>query len=234
MKKNGRIRDVPWEDVHFWSGSQENIALETHETLNLTEYGYDLIYKTWGPSILRKMDVLLRGYEHCLDSDNKIMREHKSKFFKQQAAVLQSMCGAMDRFAPNGVVRRRVRKIDEKYRELIGEPSAIQKVLSRNLEKRAKKFKIQNFLDPINRHPKEEPAKRYLYLKNKKLKEGDIPYTTELLSKRPFDLRWNKFRFGQRSALLNFISKFKSNKVDDGLDKHIIKGLKKQTIASAF
>ena len=36
MKKNGRIRDVPWEDVHFWSGSQENVALEIHE---LTE-GY--------------------------------------------------------------------------------------------------------------------------------------------------------------------------------------------------
>ncbi len=234
IKKSGRLRDVPWEDVHFWSGSQENVALEIHETLNLTEYGYDLIYKTWGPSILRKLDVLLRGYEYCLNSDNPIMRDHKSKFFKQQAAVLQSMCGAMDRFAPNGVVRRRVNKIDQKYRELIGEPTAIQRVLSRSMEKRAKKFKIQNFLDPINRYPKQEPAKRYLYLKNEKLTEGDIPYKTELLSKRSFDLRWNKFKFKQRSILLSFLSKLKSSKSDSGLDKHIIKGLKKQTIASAF
>jgi len=194
----------------------------------------DLIYKTWGPSILRKLDVLLRGYEYCLNSDNPIMRDHKSKFFKQQAAVLQSMCGAMDRFAPNGVVRRRVNKIDQKYRELIGEPTAIQRVLSRSMEKRAKKFKIQNFLDPINRYPKQEPAKRYLYIKNKKLTEGDIPYKTELLSKRSFDLRWNKFKFKQRSILLSFLSKLKSSKSDSGLDKHIIKGLKKQTIASAF
>ncbi len=234
MKKSGRIRDVPWEDVHFWSGSQENVALEIHETLNLTEYGYDLLYKTWGPSVLRKMDVILRGYEHCLNSNNPIMRDHKSEFFKQQAAVLQSVCGAMDRFAPNGVVRRRVRKIDQKYRDLIGEPSAIQNLLSRNLEKRAKKLKIRNFLDPINRYPKEEPSKRYLYLKNKKLAEGDIPYKTQLLSNKPFDLRWNKFRFKQRSAFLSFLSKLKSNKTNSGLDKHIIKGLKKQTIASAF
>ncbi|MFX1437553.1 MAG: B12-binding domain-containing radical SAM protein [Promethearchaeota archaeon] len=234
MKKSGRLRDVPWEDVHFWSGSQENVALEIHETLNLTEYGYDLIYKTWGPSILRKLDVILRGYEFCLNSDNPIMRDHKSKFFKQQAAVLQSVCGAMDRFAPNGVVRRRVRKIDQKYRDLIGEPSAIQNVLSRNLEKRAKKLKIRNFLDPINRYPKQEPAKRYLYLKNKKLSEGDIPYKTQLLSNKPFDLRWNQFRFKQRSAFLSFLSKLKSSKTNSGLDKHIIKGLKKQTIASAF
>jgi haloalkane dehalogenase len=234
MKKNGRLKDVPWEDVHFWSGSQENVALEIHETLNLTEYGYDLIYKTWGPSVLRKFDVILRGYEYCLNSDNPIMRDHKSKFFKQQAAVLQSICGAMDRFAPNGVVRRRIRKIDQKYRDLIGEPSALQNVLSRNLEKRAKKLKIRNFLDPINRYPKQEPAKRYLYLKNKKLREGDIPYKTQLLTKKPFDLRWNEFRFKQRSAFLSFLSKLKSSKTDSGLDKHIIKGLKKQTIASAF
>ena len=234
MKKSGRLRDVPWEDVHFWSGSQENVALEIHETLNLTEYGYDLIYKTWGPSILRKLDVILRGYEYCLNSDNQIMRDHKSKFFKQQAAVLQSVCGAMDRFAPNGVVRRRVRKIDQKYRDLIGEPTAIQNVLSRNLEKRAKKLKLRNLLDPINRYPKEEPAKRYLYLKSKKLREGDIPYKTQLLSNKPFDLRWNQFRFKQRSVFLNFLSKLKSSKINSGLDKHIIKGLKKQTIASAF
>jgi hypothetical protein len=140
----------------------------------------------------------------------------------------------MDRFAPNGVVRRRVRKIDQKYRDLIGEPSAIQNVLSRNLEKRAKKLKIRNFLDPINRYPKQEPAKRYLYLKNKKLSEGDIPYKTQLLSNKPFDLRWNQFKFKQRSAFLSFLSKLKSSKSNSGLDKHIIKGLKKQTIASAF
>lgn len=234
MKKSGRLRDVPWEDVHFWSGSQENVALEIHETLNLTEYGYDLLYKTWGPSILRKLDVMLRGYEFCLNSENPIMRDHKSKFFKEQAAVLQSMCEAMNRFAPNGVVRRRVIKMDQKYRELIGEPTAIQKVLSKSMEQRAKKFKIQNFLDPINRHPKQEPAKRYLYLKNKKLMEGDIPYKTELLSKRPFDLRWNRFKFRQQSRFLSLLSKLKSGKGDSGLDKHIIKGLKRQTIASAF
>ncbi len=64
--------------------------------------------------------------------------------------------------------------------------------------------------------------------------EGDIPYKTELLSNRPFDLRWNKMAFKLRSNMLSLISKLKSNKPDSGLDKHIIKGLKKQTIASAF
>ncbi|MHA1987235.1 MAG: B12-binding domain-containing radical SAM protein [Promethearchaeota archaeon] len=74
LKEQGRVCDVPWEDVHFWSGAQKNINLETHETLNLTEYGYDLMYRTWGPSMLRRLEVTLNGYDYCLNSDNPLMR----------------------------------------------------------------------------------------------------------------------------------------------------------------
>ena len=116
LKKNGRVKNVCWDDVHFWSGAQDNISLEDHETLNLTEYGYDLLYKTWGPSLLRRLDVTLRGYEHCLNSDNPVMRDHKSMHYAGQSALMWSMLGAMHRFAPNGVVRHRIDKIDQKYR----------------------------------------------------------------------------------------------------------------------
>ena len=171
MKKSGRVKNVPWEDVHFWSGSQENISLETHETLNLTEYGYDLMYKTWGPSILRKLDVTLQGYEYCLNSDVPILRDHKSIFFKKQAGILWTLLYTMDRFAPNGVVRRRVLKVDERYRQLLGEPTAIQHRLGKYLDHLAKKFKIKNMTDPYNRYPKEETSKKYHYLKNNKSKD---------------------------------------------------------------
>ncbi|MBA7700775.1 hypothetical protein ES703_109499 [subsurface metagenome] len=142
--------DVPWEDVHFWSGSQKNIALEPHETLNLTEYGYELLYRTWGPSMLRKLDVLLRGYEHCLDSDNPLMRDYKSNFFKHQAAMLWNLVYAMDRFAPNGVVRRRVQKMDEKYRQLIGEPTPLMEFLGNIVDKFATRFQAKNMFDPFH------------------------------------------------------------------------------------
>jgi len=78
LMEEGRVQEVPWEDVHFWSGAQKNVAFESHETLNLTEYGYELMYKTWGPPGLRKLDVCLNGYEYCLNSKNPIMRQHKS------------------------------------------------------------------------------------------------------------------------------------------------------------
>jgi haloalkane dehalogenase len=178
LREQGRVQQVPWEDVHFWSGSQKNAALEDHETLNLTEYGYDLLYRTWGSSILRRLDVQLNGYEHCLKSKNPIMRKHKAKFMKRHCATFWSLLYAMDRFAPNGVVRRRVRKVDEKYRRLIGEPTPIMEVLARASEALSIVARVREFFDPINRYPKEEPFKRYLY--DKSTDDGQaIPYHTE-------------------------------------------------------
>jgi len=43
--------------------------METHETLNLVEYGYDLLFRTWGPSLLRRLDVQLNGYEYLKTLD---------------------------------------------------------------------------------------------------------------------------------------------------------------------
>ena len=179
LQAESRTTEVPWEDVHFWSGSQKNVALESHETLNLTEYGYDLLYRTWGPSILRRLDVQLAGYEHCLRSANPIMRRHKARFHKRQCATTWTNLPAMERYAPNGVVRRRIRKIDERYRALIGEPTPVMKTLAGAAEAMATVFKVREFFDPLNRHPKEEPFKRYIYDAKTK-SAGPRPYTTEM------------------------------------------------------
>ena len=179
LKDEGRVSDVPWEDVHFWSGAQKNVVLEPHETLNLTEYGYDLLYRTWGPSILRRLDVQLSGHVFCKRSSNPVLRQHKSFFFKRQCAMLWTSLRAMDRFAPNGIVRRRVRKLDERYRAVIGEPTPVMDALSKAVDLLVAAYKVKEFFDPMNRHPKEEPFKRYIYEKN-----GDdgaaIPYRTEM------------------------------------------------------
>ena len=228
LKEQNRVMEVPWEDVHFWSGSQKNINLEAHETLNLTEYGYDLIYKTWGPSILRRFEVTLNGYEHCMNSDNPLMRETRSKIFKGACATSWIMLGAMDRFAPNGVVRRRVHKADEKFRDLIGEPTPMMERLSKGIEKRATKFKIKHQFNPYNRYPREEPAKRYLYNKDDSIKDDDIPYITEYPNKIPKKfkraVKMNNFKYNFLAKLLNFRYKFKSNKHTKELDKILLSG----------
>jgi hypothetical protein len=134
--------------------------------------------------MLRRLDVQLSGLEYCRRSERRVMRREKARFHRRQCAMLWTNLYAMDRFAPNGVVRRRVRKIDERYRRAIGEPTPVMKALARGLETMATVFKIKEPLDPLNRHPKEEPFRRFHYDKNGR-SQSAVPYTT---SANPPDL----------------------------------------------
>jgi len=224
LQKVGRVRDVPWEDVHFWSGAQKNVQLEAHETLNLTEYGYDLLYRTWGPSVLRRLDVQLSGYDFCRRSSSPLLRRHKTRFHKRQAAQLWTTLRAMDRHAPNGVVRRRVRKIDERYRALLGEPTAVMETLARSIDTLATVHKVRQFFDPDNRHPKEEPFKRYLYDKNGAGKRA-TPYRVEMPEAAPEIRReMERARFVRHAmtAALKAVRFGRSRRSDAEIDDFIV------------
>ncbi|MHA2392711.1 MAG: B12-binding domain-containing radical SAM protein [Promethearchaeota archaeon] len=233
LREQGRVCEVPWEDVHFWSGAQKNISLETHETLNLTEYGYDLMYKTWGPSLLRRLEVTLNGYEYCMDSENSLMQEHRSELFKRSSAISWSMLGAMDRFAPNGVVRRRVHKADERFRDLIGEPTPMMELISRSIEQSAVKFKMKHIFDPYDRKPREEPAKRYLYNKDESIKDDDIPYITEYPNKIPRkvrkDMRRSNFKYKLINKFLSTKYRVKGTKGLSELDDIVLDNIRGQS-----
>jgi radical SAM superfamily enzyme YgiQ (UPF0313 family) len=230
LMEEGRVQDVPWEDVHFWSGAQRNLAFELHETLNLVEYGYELMYRTWGPNILRYLDVCLNGYEYCLNSDNPIMRKHKSVFFKRRCANVWCLIYAMDRFAPNGVVRRRVRKIDGRYRQLIGEPTPIMKFMGRRIESQAKAFKEKDALDPFNRYPKEEPFKRYLYEKDGSSTHSAVPYTTEFPSRPPLKtwaaMKRNEVQSRIAAQLVRWVRRSNPGKGDPIIDDFLIESVR--------
>ncbi len=236
LKEEGRVKEVPWEDVHFWSGAQENVSLEAHETLNLTEYGYDLLYKTWGPSMLRRLDVTLNGYKYCMESSHPIMRKHKSVFFKKQSALIWNLLYAMDRFAPNGIVRRRVRKTDEKYRKYIGEPTPLMQTTARTLEALATAFKVKDFFDPINMHPKEEPFKRYVYNNNGTNGNSAVPYTTEWPTKPSAgdsaSMKFNDIKFSLAEKIMKAARVVKRGKGDPIIDEYIMDTVKKRNFVA--
>lgn len=85
LREQGRVNDVPREDVHCRSGAQRNRALEERETLNLTEEGNNLLNQTRGPLVLRR---------------------HRARFFKQQSALNRGFVDAGDRFAPDSIVHQ--------------------------------------------------------------------------------------------------------------------------------
>ncbi len=236
LQAQDRVREVPWEDVHFWSGAQKNVALEAHETLNFTEYGYDLLHQTWGPSLLRRLDVELSGYSYSMRSSSPLLRRHRSRLFKRHSAILWTNLYALDRFAPNGVVRRRVRKIDEKYRSLLGEPTPTMKVLGRATEVLATLFQAKESFDPMNRHPKEEPYKRYIYSKNGN-NGSPIPYRTEM-PHQPVSVRAGKLQADMVSSTLAMAMKTArftlAQKGDPEIDDYLISRLETGWLGLGF
>jgi hypothetical protein len=169
--------------MHFWSGTQKNLGLEDHETLNIVEYGYDLLYRTWGPSMMRRLDVQLNGYAYCRRSANPILHKHKARFYQKQCGMVWTLLAAMIRFAPNGIVRRRVRRLDQKYRETIGPPTAVMELLSRVVLQQAAAEYARRQRNPAHDRPKEEPFKRYTYRKETG-QDDPLPYRTEWPERR--------------------------------------------------
>lgn len=178
MRDEGRLADVPWEDVHFWSGAKINPRLLPHESLNLIQEGYDQMYRTWGPSIMRRLDVQISGYAHCRKAGDAALRVHRAGLFQRMAARGWVVLPAAERFAPNGAVRRRIRKIDERYRAILGEPTPAMNALAGIVEQMAVGARLREVVSPTNRHLKEEPYKRYVY--DPAARRGDgVPYRTE-------------------------------------------------------
>ena len=65
---------------------------------------------------------------------------------------------------------------------MIGEPTPVMQALGLGLEALAGAFKLREAVDPLNRHPKEEPFKRYVYDRNGHGSgngNGAVPYRTE-------------------------------------------------------
>ncbi|MGA2823701.1 MAG: hypothetical protein ABSE72_09270 [Bacteroidales bacterium] len=225
LKTENRLQDVPWEDVHFWSGTQKNLAFEDHETLNMVEYGYELLYKTWGPSLLRRLEVELNGYTYCQRSSNDILKNHKSKFYKKQCGMLWTLVPAMEKYAPNGMVRRKAQKIDKMYRTVIGEPTGVMNLLSVIITKLAGKEYRKLLLDPSFYKPKVEPFKRYTYRKPNN-DDDSVPYRTEWPAKPPYNVRKQmaaesfKYFFLEKTMKAKRLSSGKNR--DDLIDDYLI------------
>ena len=224
LKIEDRLQDVPWEDMHFWSGTERHLGLEDHETLNLIEYGYDLLYRTWGPCLLRRLEVELNGYEYCQRSANPVMREYKSRFLRKQCGMVWTLLAGMERFAPNGIVRRRVRQADKRYRAVIGEPSAVMQLLSRLALRLAIKEHRKLLDDPSYHRAKEEPFKRYVY--DGARPADDVPYRTEWPGRTEWRVRRQMARESVRYVFLDSALRLRrataGRRVDPFVDDYLI------------
>ena len=169
---------------------------------------------------------------------NVIFRKGQQLFFKQQSGLSWTLLYALDRYAPNGIVRRRVRKIDEKYRTLLGEPTPAMEATAKALEGMATIFRIKEFFDPMNRHPKEEPFKRYTYDNGNNNGNGAIPYTTEWPTGTPvrtkLAMQTNELKGKVLGSTIKAIRRTKWRKSDPEIDEFLQKKISDQVFSVGF
>jgi len=159
----------------YGGGGYKYKNFENHELQALILEGYRRFYETWGPSVMRQLKVELNGYEWCRASSNPLLRDQRAELHKEMAEMLYPLIRASEHFAPNGIVRRRIRQIQERYIKNFGKPTPSQEIMSYYVLAKAFQAKAREYIDPQNRHPKQEPFKIYIYDKNGRGKD-EPPY----------------------------------------------------------
>jgi haloalkane dehalogenase len=231
-KEEGRLLDVPWEDVHFWSSAHRPNNFESHELLEFVEKGYTKLYETWGSSITNKLVVHLNGYRFCMNAESEVLREYKSQFHKKIAASLYPFVAACEQFAPNGRVQRRMSKLHEFYRDLLGEPTKSQQLLARYILRRAAKGKKEQTKASISRSQHQEVCKIYRYDKDPQTeRESPFPYEVIYPEKGASFYSYklgqalNRYKLGAVNGVIKAASKIYSTEdVDELLGKRLKEG----------
>jgi hypothetical protein len=166
MRDDGRIRpDVSWEEISFYGGGgMKPKNFNDHEVMALIESGYKRLYETHGASIARMLGVNLKGYEYCR------LNRRKNRFFddrailhKRQAMTVYPLLKPLQVFAPNSIVRKRMKDLRREYHRLCGEPTSFMLGLERILMGLAGTARLADLLYPQDNLAIEEPCRRYVY-----------------------------------------------------------------------
>ncbi|MDP6560532.1 MAG: hypothetical protein QF619_10525 [Candidatus Binatia bacterium] len=220
LKEEGRLREIPWEDVNFYGGGFKHKNFEDHEIMEILLYGYRKLYETHGPTVIRQFKVELNGYEYFRNHTNKALRERRAERHRDHCEQLYPLIRACEHFAPNGIVRRNIRQEEERYLRNFGEPSSAQKAQSAYILAKAFQEKAKEAISPRNRNPRQEPFKKYTY--SGKPPVGDeIPYRVSYPERQKdwgyrLDRAWMNLKteaMGQAFQVLDGIDQLRGHRI---------------------
>ncbi len=214
----GRIdpKQVPVDSISFFGGGgMVPKGFYDHEIMNIIESGYVKLYETWGACLFRQFKVFLNGFEYCSQHTDPLI-QRRAVYHRDMATELFPLIYAMEVYAPNTTVRKRVRDELARYQALLGEPSKAQRIMENYVLKQARKAILREIEEPINLYPKEEPFKRYEY--HRKNKPGECPYTVTH-PRRELSYKWYDLKRRARVRILGPILQALS-KDEQGLQRY--------------
>jgi haloalkane dehalogenase len=133
MKESGRIHpNYTYTDVQVWNEdtfTAKNLGRE--ELKPLYHLTHEKLFNQNGPSIMRDVDISLNGYETCINSRRKLLREQKAPMFKETCQQMFPVLEACRKYGPSEIARQKAEMVIEKYRRLLGEPVEEQKLFAK-------------------------------------------------------------------------------------------------------
>ena len=130
LQKESPGYQCQFSDYHFWNPSSSHPEFSNRELFDITEYGYDLGYETWGSCLQRNLDVHLNGIEHFRSVPISPAALNIMKLHRKHAMKLYTQIRVMARYAPNPVVEQRIRDLQDRYRVILGPPTLLQEIVS--------------------------------------------------------------------------------------------------------
>jgi len=121
LKREGRIPDgLRWRDYHLYGSTFTAKGFTHEEMLVYLDQMYRRIYEEHGPAVVKAMEVNLNGYETCMRSGNRLLRDEKSQLFRRRCTNTYPLLKAAAQHAPSDVVRARVEALATRYRDVLG------------------------------------------------------------------------------------------------------------------
>jgi radical SAM superfamily enzyme YgiQ (UPF0313 family) len=200
LNEEGRIKPFKWEDVSFYGGGMIHKHLYEHEIMEFIREGDERLLNTWGPTILRVLKVNFNAYERYKEYDDKHYQQIAERH-RQQAYEGYAMIPPLERFAPNGRVRKMVKELEQRWKQHFGEPSTFMKVQGRYCDIKATLATLKEIVDPTNRHIRIPTPKRYHYFGKDIKDDGSLPYRKEYLNEDPIYIRDMKIKAADQSLL---------------------------------
>jgi hypothetical protein len=225
MKDQGRIKEnVDWNSVSFYGGGgMDPKNFNEHEVMGLIERGYRELYETHGATLARYLDVILRGYDYCMENRHKNKYiGHRARYHKRMAFTIFPLLKPMEIYAPNNIVRKRMKDIRRNYLRLIGEPSTFQKWQEKWLTGLSGFNKFLDVISPRENRITEEAFKKYIY--NKPAPEWpERPYQVQRPGGEKTYKRFKKTQdrirntMGRLQTFTKYLDKRKGIEVEDEL-----------------
>jgi hypothetical protein len=151
-----------------------------HEIAEIIERGYRLLYETHGASIARILHVNLLGYEYCMENRKKNRYLEDRAFYHRRLAYgFFPILKALEIYAPNSTVRKKMKDIRRMYLRLLGEPTGMQRTMEKALTLRSGAARLRDLLYPTDNILVEEAFKRYRYDKPAPV-YPECPYRVEV------------------------------------------------------